>query len=30
METPKSPDNLGWTIKKMKTWEDKGKDDDNE
>ena len=29
-ETPKSPDNLGLTIKKMKTWEDKGEDNDNE
>jgi hypothetical protein len=30
VQTPKSPDNLGWTIKKMKTWEEKGKDNDNE
>jgi hypothetical protein len=29
-ETPNSPDNLGFTIKKIKTWEEKGKDDDNE
>ena len=29
-ETPNSPDNLGFTIKKIKTWEEKGKDEDNE
>ena len=30
METPNSPDNLGFTIKKIKTWEEKGKDKNDE